>query len=531
MLDLTTNHFHDVTNPGGAAALPTTPPVGDWVPPRFAAFPGKLVVTHPGFTGGANPFFGWIDFGGFSDATKTGNTHTSTLIDGLSANVLNAGWYVGMTITGAGIPANTVVKSIAVGGLSITISNATTATATGVALTVAGGTIASPLWGSGNANGFPLAAVPTDAFNFNGRCYYAVPGNGMTYSDQGAPLQITNATQTIYPNNGLDVTCFGGLPINQTQAGPITSLFCFQGDSNIVKVTGDTSLSNLLIQSVPNGVGTLAPNTIASTPLGLMFVSPDGIRYIDFDGNASPVVGDDGQGVNLPLINAIYPTRMNAAYNEDCYRIGVYNGNKTIPVWEDYWFHVAHKMFSGPHTDSSTVITSFQQESGAVTGHGFIFAMQGYNGYLYSGSVSPNFLASFVENGQVLNCIAQTCYTQDNEAMTENAIVESTLLMAVPALDAINILITNEIGTTLDQVLITGLGVVPTWGAFNWGNGYWGFARLRPYQRDLAWHLPIVFKQGALRVSALAGGGLVLGPWRYNNIVLGYRLETFGGYV
>jgi hypothetical protein len=532
MYDLIAKQFHNFVIPGGVAALPTTPPAGDWVPPRFAASPGMIVVTHPGFAGGTHPFFGWMDFGGFSDGTKTGNTHTTTTVDGLSSNVLQAGWRVGMTIQGTGIPGNTTIVSIASNGLSLTLSAAATATATGVVLTVAGGTLGAPLWGSGNANGFPLAAVPVDAFNFNGRIYYAVPGNGMTYSDSGAPLQITNATQTLFPNNGLDITCFGGLPINQTQTGPISSLFCFQGDTNIIKVTGDTALSNLLIQSVPNGVGTLAPNTLASTPIGLCFIAPDGLRYIDFDGNASPVVGAEGEGVNLPFINAINPSRMNAAYNEDCYRISVNNGNRATPTWEDYWYHVTRKVFSGPHTDPSGVVAAYQQEAGATVGHGFILTMPSYPATLYLGSTIPNTQARYLENGSILNCIWQTCYSQDNEMLTENSVVESTLLAALPVDSTMGVLVINELGTVLDQIdLAGGPSNVSLWGVFTWAQAKWFGQRSIPFQRDLPWHQPLVYKQMAMRTSVMAGAGLMLGEWHYNNIVLGYRLETFGGYV
>ena len=88
-----------------------------------------------------------------------------------------------------------------------------------------------------------------------------------------------------------------------------------------------------------------------------------------------------------------------------------------------------------------------------------------------------------------------------------------------------------ELGTTLDQVQITGPLPAPVWQAFNWGQANWGVVANKLYQQDLAWHLPVVFKQMALRVTVTAGTGLVIGAFRYGNIVLGYRLETFKGYV
>jgi hypothetical protein len=530
--DIKLRQFHDVTISGGVGSLPNTPAAtGDWVPPRFASFPGRVVVTHPGFAGTGSKV-GWIDYSGFVDNTHTGNTHSgTTTIDSLSSNVILAGWEVGDQVSGPGIPAGTTIVSMASNGLSMVVSNPSTATGTGVTLTISGGTVTTPVWGSGNTNQNLLTAIPTDVFNFNGRAYYAVPGGGMQFSDVGYPLQITNANQALTPSNGLDVTCFGGLPINQTQTGPISTLFAFQGDSNILKVTGDPALSNLALNSVPNGLGTLAPNSIASTPLGLMFVSPDGLRFVDFDGNAQPRVGANGEGVNLPLINAVSPSRINAAYNEDVYQVSVQNGAKSNTPWESYWYHVSKQVFSGPHTDPSVVLSPYQQQAGSGSGHGFLFAPQAVVGALAVGSVIPNANSTYTEFGTPLVCVWQTAYSDDNQMMTENALVESTLLCSVPAQSVLTALVVNELGTTLDQVQITGPLPAPVWQAFNWGAANWGVVANKLYQQDLAWHLPVVFKQMALRVTVTAGPGLVVGAFRYGNIVLGYRLETFKGYV
>jgi len=537
------------------AVFPTSqPPTGDWVPIRFAAFPGRVVVTHPNFSKAAP--VGWFDYSGY-----TNNSHSGKITAG-SKNVTTitpaanlAGWQVGYFISSSGIPPGTTIVSVSADGTSLVLSAAATATSTAV-LTVTGGTPNNIGFGVGNTNITPLIDIPKDVFNFNGRAYYAVPGSGlppgigMQFSDQQYPLQITNPSQQLTPANGLDVTCFGGLPINQTQTGPIQTLFAFQGDSNILKITGDAALQTLRMDSVPNGLGTLAPNSIASTPLGLAFIAPDGLRYVDFDGNAQTIVGANGEGVNLPLINALYPSRINCAYNEDVYRMSLQNGAKINQPWEDYWLHVTRKQFSGPHTDPSCVVAAFQQFAGAINGHGFVYGMQGFPGNIYLGSVIPNSEALFTENGQELQCVWQTCYTQDNQRLTENAIVESTFLAAVSDPAGITATIINEKQTVLDQVTISPIGSSlggggppvtgsTLWGAFTWGQDKWGglissiptTSTPIMFQRDMAWHLPIVFKQASLRLTASAGDGLVLGVWRYNNIMLAYRLETFGGYV
>ena len=71
--------------------------------------------------------------------TATGNTHTSTLVDNLSSNVLLLGWKPGMTIvatTNADIPANTTIAAIAANGLSLTLSKAATGTNSGGTFTI-----------------------------------------------------------------------------------------------------------------------------------------------------------------------------------------------------------------------------------------------------------------------------------------------------------------------------------------------------------------------------------------------------------
>ena len=68
--------------------------------------------------------------------TATGNTHTSTLLDTLSSNVIALGWKIGMPITGTDIAANTQIAAIAADGLSLTLSLAATGTHSGNTFTV-----------------------------------------------------------------------------------------------------------------------------------------------------------------------------------------------------------------------------------------------------------------------------------------------------------------------------------------------------------------------------------------------------------
>lgn len=74
--------------------------------------------------------------------TPTGTTHTSTTIDSISAMTSIA---VGQSISGAGIPTGTFITAVNVGGSSITLSQATTASAGGVTLTITGDSAAQAI--------------------------------------------------------------------------------------------------------------------------------------------------------------------------------------------------------------------------------------------------------------------------------------------------------------------------------------------------------------------------------------------------
>jgi hypothetical protein len=224
---------------------------GPWTPPVLAQVGSRVIVTHPGFPGAAVKF-GWFDVSGFSEVT-TGNEHISTLIDGnplilgvqpgmtvTGANVAagttvvstknfaltttgstntnihltglasTTGVAVGQTVAGVGIPTGATVTvlvsgtavdisiaatasasvSISFGGATITLSQATTGTANGVALTIAGGTLAAPLWGAGDTDINPLLSVPVGVAQFNGRAYYACGLNGVVYSDSLFPCRV-----------------------------------------------------------------------------------------------------------------------------------------------------------------------------------------------------------------------------------------------------------------------------------------------------------------------------------------------------
>ena len=528
--NVATNTFQVISIPRGATSLPATPSAaGDWTPPIMAVVGSRILVTHPGFAGGAGSFFGWLDISGFSDNTHTGDSHTNTTIDNLSANVLQAGWQVGMKIqlSNGDIPANTTIISIASNGLSLVLSQATTGTHAGGTLTVSGGGATTPLWDSGNTNGFALVAVPVSVFNFNGRAYYGT-SSGVQFSDSGVACQITNASQAVTFKNGVNVTALAGLPLSSSQLGGIIqSLIVFQGDANMVQISGDPTTNNFTVNNLGVGVGTLSPLTICQTPLGVAFVSPDGLRVIDFLARVSDPIGYNGDGIAVPFQQAVAPSRMCAAYNQNTLRISVQDGSDIGQPFEEYWLDFTRKTWTGPHSFPAALIQAYQGKQNS-----FILAAVGINAELWQSDTISNPNSTYVENGVQMTWDYQTTLWPDSDSVAENTINEALVALQLPPTASVTVIPMDESGLTLDQLTISGLGVGPTvWGSFTWGSAPWGSTGGYLRQYPLNWSQPLVFKQMSLQMSGNSVAGLTIGNFYCRVQPLGYNLQAAGGRI
>jgi hypothetical protein len=524
-----TNTYQTITIPGGAASLPTTQPtLGAWTPPTMAVVGTRIIITHPGYGGAMTGyFFGWLDLTGFSSATITGNTHGTTTLDTLSANVLQAGWQVGMTITDSAgdIPANTTIVSIASpGGLSVVLSNAATGSHAGTTITAAGGTLTAPLYGAGNTNGNALPSVPVSASQFNARAYYAV-GNGVVLSDAGSPTQVTSATQALSFSNGLPTTALAGLPLSQLLGGVLQALVAFQGDATLQQITGDPTTQNLSVNAIGVGVGTVAPNTIAVTPSGLAFVAPDGLRFLTFTGTLTDPVGGKGDGIVNPFLNSVVPSRMCAAYNQDVLRISVQNGVAVGQPTQEWWYHISRKVWTGPHTFPAALIEGRQ---GAGADNDFVLFATGIPGKIWESDVLPVVILGtfFIENGLQMTFDFETVLLPDTGGMCENSMTRTTLAAAISRNDTWTVIASDEQDNTLDQAYLIGPSLADTiWGSFIWGMAPWSGPGTFFVQHRIPWHLAIVFKQMVLSVTGNCNIGTVLGNFYLEIAELGYLTQ------
>lgn len=498
--DLVAAAFQPVTIPGGAASLPTSPvTTGDWTPPIMAQVGTRIIITHPGFAGGSDPFFGWIDVSSFSSASLTGDTHATTTVNNISSSALTAGWEVGMLISASdgSIPANTTIVSIASGGASLVLSQAATGSGTGVTLTVTGGTPATPLYASGNTNLHVLAAVPVAVGQFNGRAYFAVQ-NGVALSDSGNPTQITNASQVLTFSNGLAATAIGALPIQQSTGGILQALIVFQGDNDMQQITGDPTTSNLAVNQLGIGVGTLSPLTICQTLAGLAFVAPDGLRVLNFLGAVSEPIGANGDGICYPFLSAIAPSRMCAAFNQNVMRISVQNGSQPGEPQQEWWYDFKRRTWSGPHSFPAALIVPYQ----GTPNHGFTLFASGVNAKLFSSSVTPTINDTYVENGTQMTFAYETVLFPDTGGMSMNGMSETTLTAAISRNQTWTVIAKDEQGNTLGQVQLFGPTAADTiWGSFTWGAALWNGAGTFVFQQPLNWPNKLIFKQMVMQIT------------------------------
>src|ERR1019366_1865502 len=181
-----------------------------------------------------------------------------------------------------------------------------------------------------NSN-YALASPPVWIKEFNSRAYFLCnPGGstppGLYFSDVlgvgSGPLSrsaaCTGAILTF--GNTVPLSCAAKLSLaNISTGGVIQALYIFkvtgQGAPNIYQITGDVGTTDLSLQALNAGVSTTAPNSLMSTPIGLFFVSEDGLRWIDTQGHVQSPIGYSGTGKVTPFVNALPQSRISAACN------------------------------------------------------------------------------------------------------------------------------------------------------------------------------------------------------------------------
>lgn len=379
---------------------------------------------------------------------------------------------------------------------------------------------AAPTWTATNTTVNALVSPPVWVVNFNGRCYFlcnpAGQQSGAYMSDQINPTVITNGNQILTFGDNLPLTCAAGLPLENQLGGIIQSLMVFKGATNIYQVTGDPALSNLTVNSLNVATGTLAPLSIATTTAGLAFIATDGLRVITFDARVSDPIGQQGDGITVPFINALTPSRMAAAYNNGVYRVQVENGVASgNPKQQQWWFDFVKKVWSGPHSQAASLLEPYLGS--------FIVTLQNAGAQLWQSDVVQSSSSSFVENGQQLSWTWATPMLPDTDEMSEVAMIESTINMALVAgVQTVSVNAADQNGAVFDQIQITPAGATTIWGAFTWGQALWQGTLNALAPRQLPWHYPIVFRRMGITATGISSPGVKIGTLFMRYQILGY---------
>lgn len=393
---------------------------------------------------------------------------TGTLTSGSPtiAVTSTAGLWVGQQVNGLGIPINSKIISIvantsitldqnatvtgtvtfSVAGTIIVMSANATATANNVSITIAGGTVASPLWGAGDTQPNNLASIPLGVAQMAGRAYYVCGLDGIRFSDSGFPCQISDTArvQALTTSDGLACTAIGPLQLASLTGGIVQSLVVFEGATKMQQITGDMATNNLAMNALPVATGTLAPLTVCPMELGLAFVSPHGLRIVDFVGRVSPPIGDHGTGVAIPFLYALTPSRMCAASVSDIIRITVQNDAVAGDPFQEWWYDLTRKIWTGPHTSVCDQIQPW--------GDTFICELHDITGKLYRSDAQPTPGSVFIENNVQLSWTQTTSLLPDSAGMNMNAVTLMNLACALATITTTGDIYANY---TIDNLVIT----------------------------------------------------------------------------
>lgn len=370
----------------------------------------------------------------------------------------------------------------------------------------------APSWHAGNfgpstTGGITFTVAPTGIAQFAGRAYFihnAIAQPSVIFSDVNNPLTNTGAVVPVLTFGDSEaLTAISGLPLNNQLGGVIQSVMVFKGATNIYQITGDSSTNNLAVNSLNVQTGTFAANSLTSTPKGLAFIAPDGLRIIDFLARVSDPIGMDGKGTNVPFQLVVNPTRINMACNSNILRVSLLNGNVAGAPAQEYWYDFARGIFHGPHTFPASMIAPYLNT--------FVMSPIGVLGSLWKSDSIQSLTSTFVENGKQLTWQFFTPFLPSTQKITNNCMTEGTIeIQFAPGVPPFTVTMVSAQGAALDSFALAGGGAPTLWGAFNWGGALWGGQQSFLGPRQFQWTKPNVFNKMQLQVAGQSAQGVKL---------------------
>jgi hypothetical protein len=373
----------------------------------------------------------------------------------------------------------------------------------------------APTWTAGNLTGLiSFTTLPVAVQQFNGRAWYAV-GNSIVFSDTTSPTNCTLGTQVLTIGTNLNFVALIGLPLSAPLTGGIVqALVAFVDSTYVYQITGDAALSNLAMNQNFVATGTLSQNSVCTTPSGLCFVAPDGIRFMDYNGVISEPLTNDGKGVNLPFFSVLVPTRVCIAYANDVVRVSLQNGLVPGSPSQEYFFHLSKKRWSGPHTFPSSLVQGI--------GTTFVKTPIGVNGSLWLSSATPGLTNTYTENSSPMQWQISSPLIPTEDSMSEWALQEMTINIALNNMDIYTFGFTDEQSAFLNSQTLVGLGSPTVWGAFTWGSALWQGVSQAYSSKRLDFNAPVVFKRTYFTGFGASSGAFKIGDFNIMAERLGY---------
>lgn len=377
---------------------------------------------------------------------------------------------------------------------------------------------AAPAWNGGNTTGIPLPFVPTAVANFNGRAHFAV--NYADYITDPLTLNISNATHVLTFDDTVNITAFKSLSFANQLGGIVQALMVVKGTTNLYQIKGDFVTSDLTVNSMNYAIGSNSPLTFVDTPFGVMFVAPDGLRNISFSGEMTDPIGIAGDGMNVPLLNALVPSRVVAACNASILRISVQNAGKVGTPFEEYWFHISRKIWSGPHTFAPSLIQPYNTK--------FVTAPQGIVGKLFMSETFPSLTSVYTENGSQLNWSYTTVFLPDDGRMgVFNIGGEMTIKLSLDInMNSWTAYLLNTNNSQYDSVGNIVPNTAPIWDAAIWDAVVWDGVSSGLLPRLIKWDKPVISSRAQVNITGGSAAGVRIGDLKYTLEELAYVPEV-----
>lgn len=149
---------------------------------------------------------------------------------------------------------------------------------------------------------------------------------------------------------------------------------------------------------------------------------------------------------------------------------------------------------------------------------------------LWRTDTNPSAVSTYNEGGIQLGWVYETVLLPDNLVMSENMIIETDLSMSFLGSQPV---VTVTASDTNDQILNSvGINAGQTdtlWNAFKWNGAPWNGTETELSSWDMAWTLPLVFKQIKVTATGTSETGFQIGNLYMRYQVLGYLQQLDSG--